>query len=164
MPLVESALKQGLKSKIETKLKTEFKKESTKEALRVSIDGGDYGGRKTDAKTWAKALGNIKDKTSQILDYTPDLPGSSELSSKLVNAVAPNEFANAVSDSICEWMSDTVAPILAEELSDIIANEVTKYIKSATIIVKPGIAVATAGSPAAQTGATTAPSAPATIA
>ncbi len=161
MPLIETVLKQGLKSKIESTLKLEFKKESTKESLRVSIDGGDFGGRKTDAKTWAKALGNINDKTSKILDYTPDLPGSSSLSSKLVSAVTPNEFANAVSDSVCEWMSDTIAPILAEELSDIIASEVTKYIKTATIIVPPGQAVT--APPPAGVGVTTAPSPPATI-
>jgi hypothetical protein len=44
-----------------------------------------------------------------------------------------------------------------------IATEIDLYIKSATIIIPPGQVVATAGSPAAQTGATTAPSPPATI-
>lgn len=44
-----------------------------------------------------------------------------------------------------------------------IATEVDKYIKTATIIVPPGQAVATAGSPAAQVGVTTAPSPPALI-
>lgn len=43
------------------------------------------------------------------------------------------------------------------------ATAIDAYIKSATIIVPPGQVVATAGSPAAQTGATTAPSPPATI-
>jgi hypothetical protein len=37
------------------------------------------------------------------------------------------------------------------------------YIKSATIVVPPGQAVATAGTPAAQAGATTSPSPPALI-
>ncbi len=52
---------------------------------------------------------------------------------------------------------------LAEDLSTTISNEVDTYIKSATVIVPPGQLVATTGSPAAQAGATTAPSPPATI-
>ena len=94
------------------------------------------------------------------LIITPNFPLASE---QLTLRVTANEFANAVSDSVCEWMSETIAPILADELSEIIASEVTKYIKQATIIVPPGQVVATAGSPAAQTGATTAPSPPAQI-
>jgi hypothetical protein len=53
---------------------------------------------------------------------------------------------------------------LAEDLSTTISNEVDTYIKSATIIVPPGITIAGAGGgPAPVTGATIAPSAPATI-
>ena len=49
-----------------------------------------------------------------------------------------------------------------EELSDDafaeeLASLIDSYIKSATITVPAGIAVSTAGSPSAQTGATTAP-------
>lgn len=44
-----------------------------------------------------------------------------------------------------------------------VSNAVDAYIKSATIIVPPGQVVATAGTPAAQTGSTTTPSSPATI-
>lgn len=45
----------------------------------------------------------------------------------------------------------------SNKIAEIIANRVDAYIKSATITVSPGIPVATAGSPAAQTGATTGP-------
>ena len=48
-------------------------------------------------------------------------------------------------------------------ISRSIAAAVEQYIKSATIIIPAGIAVSVAGSPAAQTGATVAPSAPANI-
>ena len=77
--------------------------------------------------------------------------------------ITSNELANAVSDSVTEWMADTIAPIIAEELASIVAAEMTTYIKTATIIVPPGQVVAVAGSPSAQTGATTAPSPPAQI-
>ena len=43
------------------------------------------------------------------------------------------------------------------------STAIDTFVKSATIIVPPGQLVATAGSPAAQTGATTAPSPPAQI-
>jgi hypothetical protein len=50
-----------------------------------------------------------------------------------------------------------------ESLGKKIASEVDKYVKQATIIVQPGQVVVTAGTPAAQTGSTTTPSAPALI-
>lgn len=43
------------------------------------------------------------------------------------------------------------------------ASAIDDFVKSATIIVPPGQLVATAGTPVAQTGATTAPSPPANI-
>jgi hypothetical protein len=48
--------------------------------------------------------------------------------------------------------------------SGIAGPAIDAYIRSQTIIVPPGQVVATAGSPAAQVGATTAPSPPAIIA
>ena len=50
-----------------------------------------------------------------------------------------------------------------KELAKDLATAIGTYIKSATVITPPGQPVATAGSPAAQTGATVAPSPPATI-
>lgn len=44
-----------------------------------------------------------------------------------------------------------------DEFADKLAGAIDTYIKSATITVPAGIAVSTAGSPSAQTGATTAP-------
>ena len=48
---------------------------------------------------------------------------------------------------------------ILNETAKMIADAIDSYIKSADILVKvePGIIVATAGSPAAQTGATTSP-------
>ena len=48
--------------------------------------------------------------------------------------------------------------------SSIAGPAIDAYIRSQTIILPPGQAVATAGSPAAQVGATTSPSPPALIA
>lgn len=50
-----------------------------------------------------------------------------------------------------------------KQLAKDLATAIDTYIKSATVIVPPGQAVATAGSPAAQTGATVAPAPPAII-
>lgn len=52
---------------------------------------------------------------------------------------------------------ETLKQNLADALASAIANGVDEWIKTATVTVAPGIAVATAGSPTAQTGATTAP-------
>jgi hypothetical protein len=49
------------------------------------------------------------------------------------------------------------------QLAQDLAIAIDNYIRSATIIVPPGQAVATAGTPVAQTGATIAPSVPAII-
>ena len=43
------------------------------------------------------------------------------------------------------------------EAADQLATAIDSYIKTATITIVPGIPVATAGSPTAQTGATTGP-------
>lgn len=44
-----------------------------------------------------------------------------------------------------------------DELAGKLATAIDKYIKTATVTVAAGIAVATSGSPTSQTGATTAP-------
>lgn len=43
------------------------------------------------------------------------------------------------------------------KIAELLADRIDAYIKSATVTVAAGIAVSTAGSAAAQTGATTAP-------
>lgn len=53
--------------------------------------------------------------------------------------------------------AETIKMKFAKDLSLAIADEIDAWIKTATITVNPGIPVATAGSPAAQTGATTGP-------
>ena len=68
-----------------------------------------------------------------------------------------------VSQAWSTALAKQIVATLSDKLSTIIATEVDKYIKSASIIVPPGQIVATAGSPTAQTGATTAPSPPALI-
>ena len=74
-----------------------------------------------------------------------------------------NKLWNANSKEWSKVIAKEVINLLADDISDIIATEITSYIKQATIIIPPGQVVATAGSPAAQTGATTAPSPPAKI-
>lgn len=151
MPLIETVLE----SQIKLHLEIEFKKPSTKEALTKQLDGGGLNGLLTSAKNMADALGNIKDKTEPIMNNTPDIMGASSASEQLITRITSNEFANAISDAVCEWLASTIAPIMAKT----IAADVTTYIKTATIIVPPGQVVATPAGP----GATSAPSLPAII-
>lgn len=53
--------------------------------------------------------------------------------------------------------AETIKMKFAKDLSSAIADEIDTWIKTATITVNAGIPVATAGSPTAQTGATTGP-------
>lgn len=53
--------------------------------------------------------------------------------------------------------AETIKMKFAKDLSSAIADEIDAWIKTATITVNAGIPVATAGSPTAQTGATTGP-------
>ena len=46
---------------------------------------------------------------------------------------------------------------LISKLAEALTNAIHDYVTQATVNVNPGIAVSTAGSPAAQTGATTSP-------
>jgi hypothetical protein len=74
-------------------------------------------------------------------------------------------FENAVEAASTVFMNemDNAYGEIFQNLGKLIATEVDKYIKQATIIVQPGQVVVTAGTPAAQTGSTTTPSAPALI-
>ena len=59
---------------------------------------------------------------------------------------------------IDEKMTDAqVKQRLASDLAKAIADGVDTWIKTGTVTVQPGIPVATAGSPTAQTGSTTGP-------
>jgi len=60
-------------------------------------------------------------------------------------------------------VADDARKAAAAVFANIATPAIDLYIKSATITIPPGQIVATAGSPAAQTGATTAPSPPAII-
>lgn len=70
-------------------------------------------------------------------------------------------FANAAAQSSVVF--GNVMKELAKEIADSVSTHVDTYTKAITVIVPPGQVVATAGTPAAQTGATTAPSPPAII-
>ena len=65
----------------------------------------------------------------------------------------------AILDASLDEKSDPeqVKMKFAQELSTAIADEMDVWIKTGMVTVQPGIPVATAGSPTAQTGATTGP-------
>ena len=153
MPLIKPALE----SKLRIQLKTFFLNPQTKLALKRRMDGGPLKGTPGQAKGINQAIRNTKIASAAL--STVASPAATLAWENALKKIHSNEWANAISDSICEWMADEVA----DELAKIFASEIDSYIKSATIIVQPGIAVATAGSPVAQTGTTVAPSAPATI-
>ena len=160
MPLVKQTLQSALKTEIEAQLKAEFIKPSTKEKLRKRLDGGPENGKKTDAVDINGALLNIKEIVQQVsLTPATDLVNNIFQTEETIRKATANEWANGVSDSVCEWLADTVAPMIADKLSAIIATNVDIYIKSATITIPPGQVLVAGAYP----GATTAPSPPALI-
>jgi len=76
--------------------------------------------------------------------------------SKINSAIS--EAAQIFSDEMDKAFNDSF-----KNLGGTIATEVNTYVLSALIIVPPGQVVTTAGTPAAQVGATTTPSLPALI-
>lgn len=74
------------------------------------------------------------------------------------------DIANAAASDVFMNEMDKAYGDTFEGLGKIIATQVDAYIRTMTIIVPPGQVVTTAGTPAAQVGATTTPSLPALIA
>jgi phage I-like protein len=139
MPLIKSTLKTG----IENALKNEFKKDAVKKSLRKYLDGGASVGAKTNSKSISTALGNIS-KASMVVKFgTADNLASQVVAGDLIKRVTANEWANAISDSVSEWMSSDIAPILAQVISD----EVDKYLKTADVkvTIPPGLVSQGAG-------------------
>lgn len=155
MPLVPTTLENAIK----TKLELEFKKPEVKTSLQKQLDGGPLAGKLSSAKNISKALGNISLAGKALSMGVSTDPASQLASKQIIKKTTANEWASGIADAVCEWLSKEVSAIIAKTIAD----EVTTYIKTATIIIPPGQVVATAGSPAAQTGATTAPSPPAQI-
>lgn len=155
MPLIPTTIELAIK----TKLELEFKNPAIKILLQKQLDGGPLSGVISNAKNINNALRNIGLIGKALAMGTSDAAPSQIASKQIIKKTTSNEWSSGIADAICEWMSAEIAPIIAKT----IASEVTTYIKTATIIVPPGQVVATAGSPAAQVGSTTAPSPPAII-
>lgn len=155
MPLIPTVLETAIK----TQLQIEFIKPAVKQSLRKKLDGGGAGGGISSAKSIDSALGNIKILSSTISFGPSDVPGSSDAGNALIKKFTSNEWSNAISDSVCEWMSSEIAPIIAK----IISSEVTNYIKTATVIVPPGQVVAGLAGTSPVVASTTTPSGPAII-
>ena len=103
----------------------------------------------------------LKSKLYKVKATSLDTMGVTSVSvqQEAVNQAISKFESEAHSDSL----NDMLITLLVEKIPAIVASAVTDYIKSATIIVAPGQLVTTAGTPAAQSGATTTPSSPATI-
>ena len=71
-------------------------------------------------------------------------------------ALVPNTFKSQLKTALKNIQCDPDDPDAAiDAFCDAFVNSIDAYIKSATVTVQPGITVSTAGSPTAQTGATT---------
>lgn len=151
MPLISIQLEESIKSK----LRQELASKQTKLELCKKLDGSPLSGVLSGADNIADALENIGELTDSVTKNTPDIDGSDFVSAELIKKIVSNQWANAISESLYQWFDEDIIPILA----NVIANEVTSYIKTATIIVQPGIAVTTPAGP----GITSTPSMPATI-
>lgn len=80
------------------------------------------------------------------------------LATKVLEETLKAKILETLNKPIDEKMSDSaVKQRLASDLASAIANGVDAWIKTGIVTVQPGIPVATAGTPAAQTGATTGP-------
>jgi hypothetical protein len=136
-------IKSTLKTALETTLKTELKKDSVKTSLRKKLDGGAMLGVKTSAISITKALGNISNASMAVSAGSSDNVASQAIAKTLVKKITANEWSNAISDSICEWMSEEIAPILAKAIAD----EVDKYLKTAIVkvTIPPGLVAQGAG-------------------
>ena len=154
MPLIPTVLETAIKAQ----LQVEFIKPAVKQSLRNKLDGGGAAGGISTAKSIDKALTNIKNLSS-VIDFGSSGGPGAAVGNALIKKFTANEWSNAISDSVCEWMSAEIAPIIAK----IIAAEVTTYIKTATIIVPPGQVVTGVAGTFPVVAATTAPSAPAII-
>jgi hypothetical protein len=84
-----------------------------------------------------------------------------DVSSEQTGNTGKDVFSNANSQA-ADVFSNLMKK-LAEDIAITVSTNVDIFVRTATIIVPPGIAVAVAGSPAAQTGASVAPSPPAII-
>jgi hypothetical protein len=162
MPLVKPILQQGIKSSLEPVLKAKFKSPAVKDSLRKLLDGDSFAGKASSAKNISQALSNIKTGISVVASTAADVLVPS-VAENIIKKFTSNEWANVISECVTEWMSEEIAPIIAESVAKSVADQVDLYVKSATIIIPPGIVVATTGTPAAQVGASTAPSPPALI-
>jgi hypothetical protein len=136
-------IKSTFQSALETTLKAELKKPSVKTTLRKQLDGGTAVGAKTSAINITKALGNISNAASAVNAGSSSDVASQTVAKTLIKKITANEWSNAISDSICEWMSEEVAPILAKAIAD----EVDKYLKTAIVkvTIPPGLVAQGAG-------------------
>ena len=137
MPLVKATLQIALETGFEATLRTEFKKTSTKQSLRQKLDGGQLNGSQSTATDLTKTIDNIKQKTSSVASTAADQLNPADTEA-LTKKIVTNEWANGIGDSLCEWMSETIAPILAEKMAKVIADQIDIYIKTATIVTPQG--------------------------
>jgi hypothetical protein len=155
MPLIPTALETA----IETKLKLEFIKPEIKQSLRSQLDGGGFAGKISNAKNIDNALRNIGLVGMALSMGLAGDPASQLAAKQTIKKTTANEWSNAIADSVCEWMSKEISSVLAK----VIADEVTKYIKTATIIVPPGQIVSGAAGTFPVVASTTTPSSQAII-
>lgn len=155
MPLVPTTLETAIK----TKLEIEFKRPEIKLALQTQLDGGPLSGKLSNAKNIDNALRNIGLVGLALSMGVSTNPASQLASKQIIKKTTANEWASGIADAVCEWMSKEISEVLAK----IIADEVTTYIKTATVIVPPGQTVTGIAGTYPVVAATTTPSAPATI-
>ena len=80
------------------------------------------------------------------------------LQTELFKQLLKNDILNILNTPIDENSPDaTVKEQFASKLAEAVGSRIDAWIKTGTVTVQPGIPVATAGTPAAQTGATTGP-------
>jgi hypothetical protein len=155
MPLIPTTLELAIK----TKLELEFKNPTIKLSLQRQLDGGPLSGAISNAKNIDNALRNINLISASLGMGSSDNPASIMASQQTIKRTTSNEWASGIADAVCEWMSKEISDIIAK----VIADEVTKYIKTATITIPPGQLVSGVAGTYPVVASTTSPSSPAII-
>jgi hypothetical protein len=144
MALDKTLLETGIRTALEAQLRAEFLKPSVKLALIKFLDKSPAAGMLSTAKDIYKALDNVEKLTEQIMSLPADklAPPAAKLA---VKKFTSNEWSNAISEGVTQWMSAEIAPILAKEISKVISDSVDLYIKSADVMVTIPIGTVTTG-------------------
>jgi hypothetical protein len=151
-------IESGIKGYLESELQGAISDKNFRTKLRKKLDGSiEHHGEKTDAEDMDKALQNIQKRSEEFFAKLPDA-ALQPLTELKIREITANEYANAISASVTEWLNDVVVPafsdvtakVFADVLSKVVSNRTEEYIRTAeiyqwnppgSILLKPGYTI-----------------------